>query len=71
MQPGESAGQQSQGRLSHAERLRAQAQELSERADRVERSAEMWSRGHAGEQPVGAQLELLRPLGFDVLHDVR
>ncbi|MGZ4593792.1 MAG: NERD domain-containing protein [Actinomycetes bacterium] len=71
MQPGESAGQQSQRRLSHAESLRTQAQLLNERADRIERSAEMWDRGHAGEQTVGAQLELLRPYGFDVLHDVR
>jgi hypothetical protein len=71
MQPGESAGQQAQRRRGHAESLRAQAKELNERADRVERSGEMWGRGHAGEQTVGAQLELLRPHGFDVLHDVR
>ena len=71
MQPGESAGQQSQRRRSHAAQLRAQAQQLNDRADRVERGADMWSRGHAGEQTVGAELERLRPLGFDVLHDVR
>ena len=71
MQPGESAGQQSQRRRSQAASLRAQARLLDERASRVERSAEMWDRGHVGEQTVGAQLEALRPFGFDVLHDVR
>jgi hypothetical protein len=30
----------------------------------------MWQRGAEGEQTVGAQLELLRPYGFDVFHDV-
>ena len=69
--PGESAGQQSRRRRSHAESLRAQAQLLTERADRIERTAEMWDRGHVGEQTVGAELEKLRPHGFDVLHDVR
>jgi hypothetical protein len=44
---------------------------LNERAERAERAAEMWERGHAGEQTVGAQLDLLRQHGFDVLHDVR
>ena len=70
MQPGESAGQESQRRRSQAENLRAQAQALTERADQVDRAAQMWDRGHAGEQTVGAQLELLRTHGFDVLHDV-
>ncbi len=71
MQPGDSAGQQAQRRLSKAEGLRAQAQELNERAARVERTAEMWGRGHVGEQTVGSLLEQLRPLGFEVLHDAR
>lgn len=71
MQPGESAGQQAQHRRIRAQSLREQSRALSERADRVERSGEMWSRGAAGEQTVGAQLELLRPYGFDLLHDVR
>jgi hypothetical protein len=70
MQPGESAGQQSQRRRSQAENLRAQAQSLTERANKVDRAAEMWDRGLAGELTVGAQLELLRPYGFDVLHDL-
>jgi hypothetical protein len=68
--PGESAGDQSQRRRSSAENLRAQAQLLNERAERAERAAEMWERGHVGEQTVGAQLERLRPSGFDVFHDV-
>lgn len=71
MQPGESAGQQSERRRSQAASLRAQARLLNERASRVERSAEMWDRGYAGEQTVGAQLEALRPFGFEVMHDVR
>jgi hypothetical protein len=71
MQPGESAGQQSQRQLGRAELLRAQAQELTERAQRAERAAEMWGRGQVGEQTVGVRLESLRPYGFDVLHDVR
>ena len=71
MQPGESAGQQSRRQRSRAESLRAQAQLLNERADRAERDAARWERGYAGEQTVGAQLDLLRPHGFDVLHDVR
>lgn len=69
--PGESAGQQSRRRHKHAEHLRARAQLLNERADRIERTAEMWYRGHVGEQTVGAELEKLRGHGFDVLHDVR
>ena len=71
MQPGESAGQLSQRRRDQAETLRAQAQLFADRADRAERAAEMWARGYAGEQAVGARLEALRPHGFDVLHDVR
>ncbi len=51
--------------------MRTQARDLIAGADRLERSAEMWGRGQAGEQAVGAQLEALRPHGFDVLHDVR
>lgn len=70
MQPGESAGQQSQRRRSEAASLRAQAQVLNEKADRVERAAELWERGLVGEQTVGAQLERLRVHGFDVFHDV-
>lgn len=71
MAPGESAGQQSQQRRSKAQSLRLQAQAMNESADKLDRSADMWSRGYNGEQTVGAQLELLRPYGFDVLHDVR
>ncbi|MCY7372491.1 MAG: NERD domain-containing protein [Spirochaetaceae bacterium] len=44
---------------------------MIEQADRVDAAAENWSRGATGEQTVGAQLELLRPYGFEVLHDVR
>ena len=51
--------------------MRTQARDLIAGADRLERSAEMWGRGQAGEQAVGAQLEALRPCGFDVLHVVR
>jgi len=71
MQPGESADQQARHRRVHARSLREQSKALREQADRVEHSSEMWSRGAAGEQTVGAQLELLRPYGFEVLHDVR
>jgi hypothetical protein len=69
--PGESAGQQARRRRRHAENLRAQAQRLNDRADRIERTADMWDRGLAGEQAIGAELDRLRPHGFEVLHDVR
>lgn len=71
MSPGESAGQQTERRRARAERLRQEAQALVQQADRIDQQAEMWSRGHVGEQTVGAQLELLRPHGYEVLHDVR
>lgn len=71
MGPGESAGQQARHRRVRAQNLREQSVALSEQADRVERAGEMWARGATGEQTVGAQLELLRPYGFEVLHDVR
>jgi hypothetical protein len=67
---GESAGHQAGRKRSKAESLRAEARLLIARADRAERDAAMWQRGAEGEQAVGAQLELLRPHGFDVFHDV-
>jgi hypothetical protein len=68
--PGESAGQQAERKRRNLEDLREQRRLLDERIQREERAVEMWERGHAGEQTVGAQLDLLRPHGFDVFHDV-
>lgn len=71
MRPGESADHQARHRRVRAQSLRQQSQALREQADRIEHAGEMWARGAAGEQTIGALLELLRPYGFEVLHDVR
>ena len=70
MEQGNSAGKQAARKLMRAQSMRAQAAQLNQDADRVERDAAMWQRGSDGEQTVGAQLDLLRPHGFDVFHDV-
>jgi hypothetical protein len=67
---GHSASRQAARKLANAQRWRAEAHRLIERAERAERDAANWQRGADGEQTVGAQLEMLRPHGFDVLHDL-
>ena len=71
MEAGESAGQQGTRMRKRAEDHRAQAAESARRADATDHQADLWERGQVGEQTVGAALERLRELGYDVLHDVR
>jgi hypothetical protein len=68
--PGESAGQQAERKRRNLQNMQEERRLLDERIQRQERDAEMWARGHAGEQTVGAQLDLLRTHGFEVFHDV-
>jgi hypothetical protein len=44
---------------------------LTTKADRLDAEAAMWEKGELGERAVGAQLDRLVPLGWQVLHDVR
>lgn len=54
-----------------AARKRAKAVQLREQADTLERDADRWELGDAGERIVGGRLELLRAEGWYVVHDVR
>lgn len=71
MAAGASAGLQAARKRQQAAVLRSRAAELTARADRLELDADRWSRGEQGERVVGEQLERLRALGWEVLHDVR
>ena len=71
MQPGESAGAQGALLRSRADSQRAAAAESLRRADLNDHQADRYELGQSGEQAVGAALERLRAIGYDVLHDVR
>ena len=71
MAPGKSAGQQVTRRRARADQLRAQAAETIRRAEEADHQADLWERGQAGEQTVGAALDGLREHGYEVLHDLR
>lgn len=51
--------------------MEAQARELLARAGQARQAAERYSRGHVGEQMIGALLEELGAQGWRVLHDRR
>lgn len=71
MQPGGSAGREGARCRMKADAMRAQAADLTRRADVLERYAGHWASGEQGEALVGSQLESLRTQGWEVLHDVR
>jgi len=56
---------------SESERARSKAQQYRERAERLERRAEVFDRGQAGELRVAQTLDLLLPAGYARLDDVR
>lgn len=71
MEPGESGRDRAARAGQDAEALEAQAQELLARAGQARQAAERYSRGHIGEQMIGALLEELGSQGWRVLHDRR
>jgi len=71
MEPGESGRDRASRAGQDAEALEAQARELLARAGQARQAAERYSRGHDGEQMIGALLDGLGPQGWRVLHDRR
>ena len=57
MGAGASAGRQHHRKRTLAAGLRAQGQRLIDRADSLDRVAEHWEKGEAGERLVGAALD--------------
>ncbi len=71
MEPGESGRDRASRAGQDAAALEAQARELLARAGQARQAAERYSRGHDGEQMIGALLGELGPQGWRVLHDRR